>query len=499
MKNEAYDHYSAIHALLTEKLRSQLRSDRRQRSGSDDSRPALRQARDSSSSSSSTSYNVSTSIDEGVESDLERDSDSSALKSGIKLPRSDVFVDLSQLPSLETSNQSISTGVSSAFNSFDSNMETELVTSSPTSAEEVVLLHPGQATTTMTPPIVTKFKHRGQHPLQQYAPYAVAGALPECGNPSSDDERHQSQSPISFREGRRASDGLMAQQAVAFRQRLKENMKARGLAEIHKEMTDLQQLYHPKVPANELQLRQHQHYTYQQQGGEPRVGELRQRSLEENPSGMELPKLQAKRSLPATPTPGDQRWVALRAVGGGGGAMSGAEAAQQYYNTKTLQQKLLHHRLQQKRQAFQRHHLVQQLQQLQLGAGRGRSSPRSSQEESSEESDLNESVGSEGAVAAGIKIDPLAGAADIAQSMPLDLQMALQQQPLSRRLIARQSSYKMAQQQQQTAMLAGPAPDLLLWQSLQTSEGPPPLSPMVEENCEDVESSGNGQFPFMET
>ena len=42
-----------------------------------------------------------------------------------------------------------------------------------------------------------------------------------------------SRSPVNFREGRRASDGLVAQGVVAFRQRLTDSEKARGVVELH--------------------------------------------------------------------------------------------------------------------------------------------------------------------------------------------------------------------------------------------------------------------------
>jgi hypothetical protein len=98
-------------------------------------------------------------------------------------------------------------------------------------------------------------------------------------------------------------------------------------------------------------------------------------------------------------------------------------------------------------------------------------------------------------------IDASAGAADIAMAMPQDLQAALQQQPhqqmvLVRRHIVRQSSYKLAQQQ--PVMPPFGEEDLLLWQQFPSEQ--PPLSPMFEENGEELENlPDTDPFNFMDT
>ncbi|XP_063828735.1 serine/threonine-protein kinase SIK2-like [Ostrinia nubilalis] len=80
-------------------------------------------------------------------------------------------------------------------------------------------------------------------------------------------------SPVDFREGRRASDGLVAQQAaqsnesqknsLAFNsQRLNENCKAKGVLELHlvqKEAQKLKTQYQSTLPAEEMTQRQMQH------------------------------------------------------------------------------------------------------------------------------------------------------------------------------------------------------------------------------------------------
>lgn len=109
-------------------------------------------------------------------------------------------------------------------------------------------------------------------------------------------------------------------------------------------------------------------------------------------------------------------------------------------------------------------------------------------------------------------IDPSAGAADIAMAMPQDLQAALQHQPhqqmaLVRRHVVRQSSYKMAQQQPVMPPYAGGSieDDFLLWgQAFPIATDQPPLSPMFEENGEELESNNipeceRNPFTFMDT
>lgn len=82
-----------------------------------------------------------------------------------------------------------------------------------------------------------------------------------------------SRSPVDFREGRRASDGLVAQQAaqsnetqknsLAFNsQRLNENCKAKGVLELHLVQQEAQKLktqYQSSIPAEEMTQRQLQH------------------------------------------------------------------------------------------------------------------------------------------------------------------------------------------------------------------------------------------------
>ncbi|XP_049874802.1 serine/threonine-protein kinase SIK2 [Pectinophora gossypiella] len=85
--------------------------------------------------------------------------------------------------------------------------------------------------------------------------------------------RAMTRSPVDFREGRRASDGLVAQQAaqsnetqkntLAFNsQRLNENCKAKGVLELHLVQQEAQKLktqYQSTIPVEEMTQRQLQH------------------------------------------------------------------------------------------------------------------------------------------------------------------------------------------------------------------------------------------------
>lgn len=89
--------------------------------------------------------------------------------------------------------------------------------------------------------------------------------------------RAVTRSPVDFREGRRASDGLVAQQVtdtsntggvIAFNsQKLSENCKAKGVLELHlvqREAQRLQTQYQAKEPPEEASQRQKQHSQYLQ-------------------------------------------------------------------------------------------------------------------------------------------------------------------------------------------------------------------------------------------
>ncbi|CAH1164893.1 unnamed protein product [Phyllotreta striolata] len=86
-------------------------------------------------------------------------------------------------------------------------------------------------------------------PLQQYDPAAPSGYQSARG---------AARSPVDFREGRRASDGLVAQQVadsgrvVAFNsQKFTEKRKAKGVLDMHMVQRETQRLQTPKYPIRE--------------------------------------------------------------------------------------------------------------------------------------------------------------------------------------------------------------------------------------------------------
>lgn len=96
--------------------------------------------------------------------------------------------------------------------------------------------------------------------------------------------RNLTRSPVDFREGRRASDGLVAQQlnqadaannVIAFNsQKLSENTKAKGVLELHlvqKEAKKLKTQYQANVPMEEVMQMQKQHTQYLHLGDKPRI------------------------------------------------------------------------------------------------------------------------------------------------------------------------------------------------------------------------------------
>jgi len=125
----------------------------------------------------------------------------------------------------------------------------------------------------MTPPFGTKFAHG----------IAIGIGGIEKGGATGSSLR-DARSPVSFREGRRASDTVMAQGAV-FRQRLRggETVKARGVAELRKEMESLMQQGAGaggghRATGEEMHRMQCEHQQYQE------LCRTRQRSLDESMS-----------------------------------------------------------------------------------------------------------------------------------------------------------------------------------------------------------------------
>ena len=206
---------------------------------------------------------MTTSIDEGVELDSDLCSTASIYSTvssgaagatdtsrGVLSGTSSSIATASAAAS--SSIQSISTGIGSPFMSFDSNVEADLM-SSLSSCNVDTITQPaerplataassprhsgptahvdGNPPVTMTPPFSSKFAHAAAGKLT-----AEVGGVGGCGGLVL----RESRSPVSFREGRRASDGAMLAQrggvVVAFRQQLRETTKTRGVTELRQDV-----------------------------------------------------------------------------------------------------------------------------------------------------------------------------------------------------------------------------------------------------------------------
>ncbi|RXG53794.1 Serine/threonine-protein kinase SIK2 [Armadillidium vulgare] len=192
----------------------------------------------------------STSIDEGVELDV-CDSDSSSI-AGQQRPitgglqnlksssqQSETFTD-SPLGSV-TSNES-------TFESFESQLEPDI-------CESLSSVPQASFSTCARPLIVSVCSG---HPPRNLTP---SNHLKDTSKDSAD--RRLTRSPIAFREGRRASDGLMTQGLIAFRQRLIETEKAKGVTELHSVQKEHQALtsHYQWVPTTEEASKQQEQHT----------------------------------------------------------------------------------------------------------------------------------------------------------------------------------------------------------------------------------------------
>ncbi|KAH3702835.1 serine/threonine-protein kinase SIK2-like [Dreissena polymorpha] len=318
---------------------------------------------------------ITTSIDEGVEADIMDSRDDIVTHKGQNFVRdgyglglmpSSAFGDFSQL-----SNSSlISVGTSSPFASFDLSLESDLVSSLS-----------GFHADTGTFSVVS-----GQNALLSGYNGALNTGLnsmamqPECGgNPPLD--RSQNTSPVDFREGRRASDGLAAQGIIAFRQKLKESMKCPGMSELRPDHQQVHNVYGMRMAPSSL-LQDHTEETQEQ---------LDSRGTGETSEKHRPRPLMKRMSLPSEPTDMQpHRLLALKQCHQLEKQMVDRVASQSQDSvqqpvfvdsSKPLQQQLLQHRLQQKRQSYHQKQagnlgnpqhgnsqLHQQLQQLQLDA-----------------------------------------------------------------------------------------------------------------------------------
>lgn len=371
-----------------------------------------------------TGHMITTSIDEGVEADIYENEMEGHMpqrqtildSQGIPvLTPSNVYGELSQVMPQSESMTSMSGHIN--FTSFDSSLESDMASGSlshylPSCAHANASMSLGATGTSPS--------------------LGPTGGMPTEDN--SEDlppDRSQNSSPVNFREGRRASDGLMTQGVIAFRQRLQDSMKAKGMTELRTEQMNL-----PEMFQSGMNDQVKQYYD--------RINS-RQWSLDEQPSPPQRPRLLAKRmSLPSeTFDLQPHRLLALkqsmmveRHLGSptssqeevASGDLYSLKSCEYQAQNKPLQQQLLQHRLQQKRQIWQKqaqiHHQFQQMQ-----------------------------------------LDPQQQQLMTPQYPPMAYNPQLAHQPqmnMVRPQVNRQSSYKLAQQQ--TVMPPLMAGDMALWQ-----------------------------------
>ncbi|KAL4715714.1 hypothetical protein ACJJTC_006293 [Scirpophaga incertulas] len=224
----------------------------------------------------------SSSTDEGCETDME---DVASVPSGVQ-NRLSSYASSSSSSGVVTffNNKSLSQNLScdssqsnfSTFESLDyqlSDCSSELASSLPscTSTEDKLAYENSSLVNTspMHPCVyISSYnnKNTGTGLIARHNPLNYQSANKNC-------PRAITRSPVDFREGRRASDGLVAQQAaqssdtqknsLAFNsQRLNENCKAKGVLELHlvqKEAQKLKTQYQSTIPAEEMTQRQLQH------------------------------------------------------------------------------------------------------------------------------------------------------------------------------------------------------------------------------------------------
>lgn len=312
---------------------------------------------------------ITTSIDEGVEADMtdsESDCSSTCGKNNVQFVRdgygiglipSCAFGDISQL-NKNTNNSSSSINTASPFTSFDSSLEPDFSSCVLTSSQ---LNFSGVDSPSFSSISNTYTSSAG-------ANYSMGQANPE--SESEEDparDRSQTRSPVNFREGRRASDGLVTQGVIAFRQRLKDFP---GMTELRKEHVTLQQMFSPNMTPEQVQLSQQQHAAYMESSGRQWPTD------EQNQKPRPRPFLK-RMSLPSENFDiQPHKLLALKQSMQVERAMDRVSSHEEVaidpnsfeYINKPLQQALLQRNLQQKRQSWQQKHcpLNQQFQKLQI-------------------------------------------------------------------------------------------------------------------------------------
>ncbi|XP_076310251.1 serine/threonine-protein kinase SIK2-like isoform X1 [Tachypleus tridentatus] len=309
---------------------------------------------------------VTESLDEGVETDINEGSRDSQAQHPIQQKPSSQYSEhatccgtsdshrdspplcsLTQLLSLSDSPVGSFTSQGSNFDSFDSQIETDFASSLTSCSqgnqstasfyesreESLCVTNPCEVLSQTRLPV--RINNVNRHSYRH--------------NPI-ETERSAIESPTSFREGRRASDGLVAQGVAMFCQRLDETSKARGvvgLNEIKQEHQKLRNLYPSQVPEAQQVQYQLQHSQYWSMVSE---------SLAlSSPDQQTLPvskRVSLPESFKYSPIPSALRHgiVCEDSQLGQPSEFGGILLSQ----SKPLQQQLLQQRLQQKRQVLQK-------------------------------------------------------------------------------------------------------------------------------------------------
>ncbi|VVC89522.1 unnamed protein product [Leptidea sinapis] len=309
----------------------------------------------------------SSSTDEGCETDMEDVPNTSGVQN-----RLSSYASSSSSSGVVTffNNKSLSQNLScdssqsnfSAFESIDyqlSDCSSELASSLPScTSNEDRLSHENSTLVNTSPmhPCVYISSYNNKTPgtglITRHNPLNYQSSNKNC-------PRTMTRSPVDFREGRRASDGLVAQQAaqadeaqknsLAFNsQRLNENCKAKGVLELHlvqKEAQKLKTQYQSTIPAEEMTQRQIQHNQFAATFTPHYID-----TKNPTPKRISLPE-SFNYSSTSPPMPASPKLVAqLQECNDLG---HGASASQ--ISKPPLQQQLMQHRLfQQKRQLLQK-------------------------------------------------------------------------------------------------------------------------------------------------
>lgn len=332
---------------------------------------------------------VATSIDEGVEADINESSLHSIPTTHTPLPSSSIYTDkhrhhnhtdqhawrevtqMSRMSDSPLGSTASSTG--STFESFDSQIEPDITLSLPSCTQDVgkCVMNNGSGNQDdelcsakgdilQTVAGMGTYEMDGNWPAS-LSPHSTVNHAAYCHNPA-DAERNTTRSPVNFREGRRASDGLVAQGVIAFRQRLRDTEKVGGLMELNllkQEHHHLQALYKSNVTQEELAHCQLQHSQFSHYH---RNGLSASKLISQSETNERLPTPLAKRiSLPESVTSPIQKIILGKCatVSGNGNCNDTMDENSSLNQGKPLQQQLLQHRLQQKRQILQKQSALQ--------------------------------------------------------------------------------------------------------------------------------------------